>query len=106
MRTRIVFYIPAIFFAVLYGWLMIAFKSVSPIPFVWMALFWASGFLLTKGKVWGGLLGILPGIHLMYKSTQDTGQVINIELPLGVIILIYYILCSGVVFYRRKSASR
>lgn len=103
---RTVFFIPAIFFIVLYGLAMITFKSVSPIVFVWIALFFVSGFLLTKGKVWGGLPGLLPGIHSIYMSTQDTGQVIDIELPMGLIILFFYILCSVVVFYRRKSAAR
>ncbi|MCG7344849.1 hypothetical protein MHZ92_11945 [Sporosarcina sp. ACRSL] len=81
MKT--VFYIPAILFAVFYGWLAISFGigSISMIVFVWIALFLVCGFLLSKEKFWGGILGILPGIHLIYMSTTDTGQVINIEFP-------------------------
>ncbi|WP_239431944.1 hypothetical protein [Sporosarcina sp. ACRSL] len=87
-----------------YGWLAISFgiSSISTIVFVWIALFLVCGFLLSKEKFWGGILGILPGIHLIYMSTKDSGQVINIEFPLGVIILIFYILCSGLVFYKKR----
>lgn len=59
-----------------------------------------SGFLLNKDKFWGGIFGILPGIHLIYMSTKYTGQAMNIELPLGIIILIFYILCSIFIFHK------
>lgn len=101
---KTVFYIPAILFAVFYGWGAITFGigSVSLIFFVWIALFLMCGFLLSKDKFWGGILGILPGIHLIYMSTKYTGQVINIELPSGIVILIFYIICSGYILYKKK----
>ncbi len=79
---KIVFYIPAILFAVVCGWLAISFGigAISPIIFVWIALFLVSGFLLNKDRFLGGILGMLPGIHLIYMSTKYTGQVINVEL--------------------------
>lgn len=100
---KFIFHLPTILFTILYGWLvMIAAGAISPIIFAWIALFLIGGILLSKGKFLGGLLGMLPGIHLIYMSTKDTGQVINIELPSGIIILIFYILCSGYVFYKEK----
>jgi len=101
---KTVFYIPSILFAVLYGWAAITFGiySISLIVLVWIGLFLVCGFLLSKDKFWGGILGILPGIHLIYMSTKYTGQVINIELPFGIIILIFYIICSSFVFYKEK----
>ena len=101
---KIVFYIPAILFAIIFGWLAISFGigPISPIVLVWITLFLVSGFLLNNDKVLGGVLGLLPGIHLIYMSTKDTGQVINIELPFGIIILIFYVLCSGSVLYKIK----
>lgn len=101
---KTVFYMPAILFAILLGWVAISLGigSISPIGLVWIALFLVGGFLLGKDKFWGGILGILPGIHMIYMSTKDTGQVINIELPLGIIILIFYILCSVFVLYKEN----
>jgi hypothetical protein len=99
---KIVFYIPVILFAVILA-VMSRMGSISPVAFVWIALFLGCGFLLSKGKFWGGILGILPGIHWIYMGTKHSGQMIN-ELPLGIIILIFYILCSGFVFYKSPSA--
>ncbi|MGL5254041.1 MAG: DUF4362 domain-containing protein, partial [Brevinema sp.] len=45
--------------------------------------------------------GVLPTIHLIYMSTQETGQVVNIELPLGIIVLLFYVLCGCFVYKRR-----
>lgn len=100
---KFIFYIPAILFTVLYGWVaIIGIGPISPIIFAWITLFLVSGFLLGKGKFYGGFSGVLPGIHLIYMSTKDTGQVINIEFPSGIIILIFYVVCSIFVFYKEK----
>lgn len=101
---KIVFYIPAILFAIIFGWAVLSFGigPISPIVLVWIALFLLSGFLLNNDKVLGGVLGLLPGIHMIYMSTKDTGQVINIEFPFGIIIVIFYVLCSGSVLYKIK----
>lgn len=101
---KIIFYIPAIVFTAFYGWAAISFgvKLISPIIFVWLTLFFVSGILLSKGNFLGGGLGMLPGLHLIYMSTKDTGQIINIELPLGIIVLTFYLLCSGFIFYKRR----
>ncbi len=98
---KIVFYIPAILFAVLLA-MMSGMGSTSPIVFVWIALFLVSGFLLSKATFWGGIFGILPGIHWIYMGTKFTGQLIN-EYPFGVMILIFYILCSAFVFYKERN---
>lgn len=103
---KMIFYVPAIVFTAFYGWAANSFgiELISPIIFVWLTLFFVSGILLSKGRFLGGCLGMIPGIHLIYMSTKDTGQIINIELPLGIIVLTFYLLCSGFVFYKRKKA--
>lgn len=105
-NMKIVFYILAILFTAFYALVMLNGLSIMlSIVITWIALFIISGVLLSKGQFWGGFLGVLPGIHLMYMSTKDTGQVINIELPLGVIVTIFYILCCIFVFYKKKKRS-
>ena len=70
----------------------------------WALLLWISGILLYKGK-WGGALpGLLPAVQLMYMGMQYTGQVINIEFPLGVGTAIYVAVCGVCVW--RKGAVR
>lgn len=101
---KIAFFIPAIIFTIFYGGIIIGVNPsiVSPIIYPWIGLFIISGILLSKGLFWGGLLGVLPGIHLMYMSTKDTGQIIDIEFPMGSIVASFYLLCCGFVFYKSK----
>lgn len=66
--------------------------------------FFASRLLLDKGKFWGGAFGLIPAAAFMYMSTRYTGQVINIELPLGIVIAVYYIICSMVVYKKKRGA--
>lgn len=99
---KIVFYIPAIIFAVFYGLLAIAnIGAISPFVIVWLVLFLLSGILLVKDIFWGSLLGVLPAIHLIYMGTQETGQIIS-EIPIGIIVLIFYLVCGGFIFYKNK----
>lgn len=100
---NVVFFIPAIIFTAFYGLLMLGGGlSVSPVVFFWIAMFVISGVLMAKKLFWGGILGILPGCHLMYMSTIDTGQIMNIELPMGVIVAAYYLACSIYIFVKRR----
>ncbi len=100
---KFLFFIPAIIFTAFYGFVMIGIGlSVSPMVFIWIALFIISGILLAKNLFWGGVLGILPGCHSMYMSTIDTGQVMNIELPLGIVIVAFYLICSVYVYVKHK----
>ena len=53
-------------------------------------MFWLSAFFLHKGLFWGGIFGLFPAINMIYMGTQYTGQVINIEIPLGIILILFY----------------
>ncbi|MEG1849006.1 MAG: hypothetical protein RR197_00460 [Oscillospiraceae bacterium] len=97
-----VFYIPAIAFTAFYGLLAMSdVVVVLPVVLVGLALFFASGVLLSRGIIWGAVVGILPAVSLIYMGTQATGQIIN-EMPIGILVLIFYLTCGGVVFYRGK----
>ncbi|MGH4120275.1 hypothetical protein [Clostridium sp.] len=99
---KIVFYIPVIIFTVLYGLLAIGnVGAISPVVIIWLLLFLAAGIFLSKDRFWGGLLGALPAIHLIYMGNQKTGQIIN-EMPIGIIVLIFYAICESFIFFRIK----
>ena len=95
---KVLFYLPAVIYTIAVIALNIILKTFSPLWYVWVVLLWLGGFLLNKGKVWGCLFGLLPAIHLLYMSTQSTGQVINIEMPLGIITALYMIACCFMVW--------
>ncbi|MDD4726400.1 MAG: hypothetical protein PHR70_06395 [Tissierellia bacterium] len=99
---KIVFYVPAIIYAILYGVVAISnIGTISPYVIVWLALFFISGLILNKNVFWGSLLGALPAIHLTYMGTQQTGQIIN-EMPIGIVVLIFYIICGCFVYINNK----
>ncbi|MUV38941.1 hypothetical protein JNUCC1_02813 [Lentibacillus sp. JNUCC-1] len=104
---RSLFFIPAVIFTVLYGAVAIldTITAVSPVVLVWLALFFISGFLLIKNIYWGSLLGILPAIHMIYMGTQETGQIIN-ETPIGIVVLVFYVICGFIVYRWNKKASQ
>ncbi len=43
----------------------------------------------------------IHAIHLIYMGTQETGQIIN-EMPIGIIVFIFYIICGSFIFYKNK----
>lgn len=103
-----VFYIPAIFYTLFYGLTALVFGgigAIQPIVIAWLFLFWLAGILLSKAIWWGGLLGMLPAAYFIYMSTQGTGQIAPIELPLGIIVLLFYAGCTYIV-YKKKSQSQ
>lgn len=105
MKKYILGYIPAILFTLFYliaGVLTGVSLSMSMI-LIWLACFWIAAVLLHKGLFWGGAFGLFPALHMIYMSTQYTGQVINIELPLGIALLLFYIIL-GVYLWKKRDA--
>lgn len=102
---KLLFYMPAIIFTLFFGIAALSgIGSVSPIVFVWLALWFISGFLLNKGFCWGSFLGAMPAIHLVYMGTQDTGQIFS-ELPIGIVVLGFYVVCGYWVYHKKMKAS-
>ena len=94
---KVLFYLPAVIYTIAVIALNIILKTFSPLWYVWVVLLWLGGVLLNKGKVWGGLFGLLPAVHILYMSTQTTGQVIS-EAPLGIITAVYVLVCMFVAW--------
>ena len=100
---KVLFYLPAVIYTTAVIALNIVLRTLSPLWYAWIVLLWLGGFLLNKGKVWGGLLGLLPAVHILYMSTQSTGQVIS-EAPLGIVTAVYVLTCMFVAW--KKSANK
>ena len=73
---------------------------------LWIALFLISGFLLSKEKVWGCVFGIIPGIVFAWMSTNETGQVINIELQKSLDGAKYAVVMSHILTVHRDFLNR
>lgn len=90
---KILYYIPFVVFGLFYALILFSgANSVSPIVWLWLALFFISGILMGKNIAWGAIAGMLPAIHLIYMGTKDTGQIIN-ETPIGIMVFIFYAIC-------------
>lgn len=88
---KIVYYLPAIVMTGAMIAVGILIRSFARAWCVWALLLWNSGLLLSKGKRWGVLFGLAPAAHMLWMSTQETGQVINIEKPLGILLAVFVI---------------
>ena len=106
-RKQILYFIPFIFSVIVY--LAITVLGLGPISLkeiLWIVLFLVSGLLLSNSKISGGLLGMIPGIVFIWMSTNDTGQVINAEMPLGMLIVGFYLGCSAGIYKKQYLAKR
>lgn len=105
-KVKILYFVPFILFAIIY--LIMAFLGfgiISLMEIIWLIVFFTSGLLLTYDKYWGVFLGFIPSVAFIYMSTQSTGQVVNIELPIGIGIAVYYIACIIIDYNISKKTS-
>ena len=97
-------YIPAILFTALYLLTGLTGAGLDlSVILIWIACFWSSAFLLHKRLFWGGIFGVFPALHMIYMGTQYTGQVINIEIPLGLALLFFYAVL-GFYLWKKRGA--
>lgn len=100
---KLVFFIPAIIFTIFYG--LVAFGgmgAIHPIVLLWLALLWIAGIFLSKTLFWGDLLGMIPAACFIYMGMQETGQIVS-EIPIGIVVLLYYVAC---IYYVYKKSSK
>ena len=95
---KVIYFTPAIFGLMFYSLLAVfsGFGAIHPVVWLCIAMLFVSAVLLAQKKWFGCIPGILVGAILILMSYQSTGQVIDIEMPLGIALILFYIL-SGVV---------
>lgn len=98
MKQKLGYYLPAIFFTIIYSitTISLGLDSVNVLAWLVVILLYMAGYLLNKNKTYGAVFGIIVGIIFIYLGFQDTGQIIK-ETTLGIILIVYYILCSFTV---------
>ena len=99
---RFLYIMPAVLICMLYALLAALAGGIGgfqPIAFVHILCPIAAGVLLRKGKCWGCLFGMAMGALLLYMGSQTNGQHIDIESPMGIVLLVYYavmgLVCAG-----------
>lgn len=94
---KVLYFTPAIFGLVFYSLLTVfsGFGAIHPVVWLCIAMLFVSAVLLAKKKWLGCIPGILVGVILIWMSFQSTGQVIDIEMPLGIALILFYILSGN-----------
>ena len=93
---KVIYFTPAIFGLVFYSLLAVfsGFGAIHPAVWLCIAMLFMSAVLLAKKKWFGCIPSILVGVILLWMSFQSTGQVIDIERPLGIALIVFYIFCG------------
>ncbi len=101
---KTIYFAPAIIALFLYMILAFAdsFGAINPMVWLCIAFMFISAVLMLKGKWYGCIGGFAVGGILIYMSTKYTGQIIDIEKPLGIILCIYYLICGCIVYKGSK----
>lgn len=69
---------------------------------VFVILLFIAAFMLNKNKWWGSLFGVIVGVALVWMSFQYTGQPIDIERPIGIVLCLFYAICGTISFLTSK----
>ena len=101
---KMIYFTPTIIALLLYIVLgfVSGFGAINPIVWLWIAIMFISAVVMLKDKWYGCIGGFTVGCVLIYMSTQYTGQPINIERPLGMILCAYYLICGVAIFKKSK----
>jgi len=90
---RLLVFLPAVLWGILYGVIALVAGIESLKIWVWVlvALMFLAGIFLFAKKWWGCLLGVIPGVVFVVMGQFDTGQIIN-EAPIGVALIGFYLI--------------
>ena len=96
---KVLYFVPAIFGMVFYCLLAVfsGFGAIHPAVWLCIAMLFVSAVLLAKKKWIGCVPGVLVGVLLVWMSFQYTGQLIDIERPLGIALVLFYIFSGTAV---------
>ena len=72
-----IFYLPAILAGIAFCWFWIMIGFFGFEWFILILMLCLSGFLLNKGKIWGGIPGILVGIRVMLWGIEELPHRLN-----------------------------
>ena len=95
---KVVFFLPAILFGLFL--ISVGLNSINLSAVILIIMPLIAGILLCRGMLSGGLVGLLFGIYcLSFVGTSHT----RLELPIGMIPLIFYAVCSFIVYKDRQT---
>ena len=89
-------YIPAVFFLAFYLFSGLTGVSMAMgMILIWLACFLIAAVLLHKGILWGGVFGLFPALHMIYRGGS--------EILIGAVLLLFYLGLSVYLWKRRDT---
>lgn len=95
-----IFFLPAALLTALCCGFAFTGGVIQPAALVALLLLWCGGLLLARRVIWGAFCGALPGLLLIWQSTQETGQLLRAELPVGLALLLFFMFCVCAVYQK------
>ncbi|MDO5477577.1 MAG: substrate-binding domain-containing protein [Clostridia bacterium] len=100
-------YIPAMLFSLYYIIMSMGGSIVLFTPILlWLLCFWASAFFIHKGFFWGAAFGMMPAIHMIFMGLKESGQVMDIEIPLGIVLILFYLGLGIFLWFKRNTLEK
>ena len=91
-------YIPAALLTIFYLTAGLTGASITmSMALFWLACFWIAAFLLHKGLAWGGILGLIPGLHMILIGDSD--------LIFGIAVVLFYMIL-GIFLWKKKESRK
>lgn len=93
-------YLPAAAFTLFYG--IFLFSGVSRIVYPLLLCMWGAALFIHKGIGIGSLFGLVPALSFIYMGTRETWQPIDVEIPIGIFLAIFYVVMGLAVHKLRR----
>ncbi|MDY3110205.1 MAG: substrate-binding domain-containing protein [Lachnospiraceae bacterium] len=87
-------YIPAALFTIFY--LLTGLTGAIfaiPMVLIWLGCFYIAAVLLHKGIIWGGVFGLFPALHMIYRGGS--------EILIGIAIILFYLIL-GIYLWKKR----
>lgn len=102
---KYLFFLPVVLWTLLALFLESNGVQASLIVWIfWLAMLLAGGILLQKGNLWGGLIGMCSGVHMIYMGICQTSQMVHAEIPMGIVCLIFFLIVTVAMYLQRRRA--
>ena len=79
-------------------------KASLMVWLLWLALLMVGGTMLQKRSAFGGLVGMIPGLHMIYVCLFQAQEAFQAELPLGILLVTFFFVSSITIYLQERKA--
>ena len=79
-------------------------KASLMVWLLWLALLMFGGMLLQKRNLFGGLLGMVPGLHMIYVGVFQAQHAFIAEKTIGVLLVTFFLISTITLYLQQRKA--